>query len=105
MAWLMTGKTMRFMFVFSVDDVDDWLFAEETEEDCCISTVVFELIIFSWAIDVFEVREGCHKIHVKTVFLPNFPQPPPSPPLLSFYEGQNLISAGHWDQSITLHYI
>ena len=45
MAWLMTGKTMRFMFVFSVDDVDDWLFAEETEEDCCISTVVFELII------------------------------------------------------------
>ena len=79
MAWLMTGKTMRFMFVFSVDDVDDWLFAEETEEDCCISTVVFELIIFSWAIDVFEVREGCHKIHVKTVFLPNFPQLPPCP--------------------------
>ena len=96
MAWLMTGKTMRFMFVFSVDDVDDWLFAEETEEDCCISTVVFELIIFSWAIDVFEVREGCHKIHVKTVFLPNFSQPPP-PPAFVF------IRRPKSDQSITLH--
>ena len=99
MAWLMTGKTMRFMFVFSVDDVDDWLFAEETEEDCCISTVVFELIIFSWAIDVFEVREGCHKIHVKTVFCQTSLNPH-LPPLLSLYEGQNLTNPLHYIKSL-----
>ena len=60
----MAGKTMRLTLLSSVED---WLFMEEVEEaeeveaeeeDCCISIVVFELIIFSWDTDVFAEIES-----------------------------------------------
>ena len=66
MAWSMAGKTMRLTLLSSVED---WLFMEEVEEaeevDCCISIVVFELIIFSWDTDVFAEIES-HRPSIKS---------------------------------------
>ena len=41
-----------------MEDAEEKEAAEAEEEDCCISIVVFELIIFSWDTDVFAEIES-----------------------------------------------
>ena len=48
-----------------MEEVEDAEEKEAAEVDCCISIVVFELIIFSWDTDVFAEIES-HRPSIKS---------------------------------------